>query len=327
LKYFGTDSFEDGYPNWTARLKEEFIKYRGYDPTPYLPVFRGYIVGNADVSGRFLHDYRRTIADCMADNNYGTLAEPSHGSGLAIQCEAGGPSWSGTIGMDALKNLGRCDSPQGEFWQDGIFVVNGQNRVGKQTASAAHVYGRKTASAESFTSFLHWTEAPPDLKPTADRAFCEGINRFLFHTLIAQRPEDGQPGYEYGAGTHFNPNVTWWQQAAKPWVSYLSRCQAVLQSGEFVADVLYDVCNAEVLLTRLSVKDGAITLPDGMHYRLLVLPETIEPRSLSVQIPYTSLLTEFLGSSGAGGEATVQVRTGDAGSLRPGSNETCVGSR
>jgi hypothetical protein len=35
----------------------------------------------------------------------------------------------------------------------------------------------------------------------------------------------------------------------------------------------YDVCNAEVLLTRLSVKEGRIVLPDGMNYRLLVLPE------------------------------------------------------
>jgi hypothetical protein len=35
-----------------------------------------------------------------------------------------------------------------------------------------------------------------------------------------------------------------------------------------------DVCNAEVLLTRLSVKKGRLVLPDGMSYRLLVLPES-----------------------------------------------------
>jgi len=32
-------------------------------------------------------------------------------------------------------------------------------------------------------------------------------------------------------------------------------------------------CNAEALLTRMSVKDGRIVLPDGMSYRLLTLPE------------------------------------------------------
>ncbi|MEI7900881.1 MAG: glycosyl hydrolase, partial [bacterium] len=299
LKYFGTDSFEDGYPNWTDKMLTEFKRYRGYDPKFYLPVLTGRLVGNAEVSERFLHDYRKTVADCMADNHYGHFAKLTHAQGMKILCEAAGPSWSQTMCMDGLKNLGRCDMPMGEFWRD-LLLINNQNQVGKQTASAAHIYGRKTASAESFTSFQpHWDNGPALLKPIADRAFCEGINRLVFHTMTSQRPQDGKPGYEFGAGTHFNPNVTWWNQAAGPWLSYINRCQAILQSGLFVADVLYyngdgapnlvepkhvdpslgkgydyDVCNAEVLLTRLSVKAGRLVLPDGMSYRLLVLPDS-----------------------------------------------------
>jgi hypothetical protein len=298
LKFLATDSFEDGYPNWTAKILEKFQQYRGYDPKPYLPVLAGYLVGSAEISDRFLYDYRKTVADCMADN-YQRFAELAHLHGLSIDCEAAGPCWSGTMCMDGLKNLGRCDMPQGEFWQDDTFVVDGQNKVTKQTAAAAHIYGRKTASAEAFTSFLPaWGDCPASLKPTADRAFCEGINRFVFHNMTATRQQDGLPGYQYGAGTHFNPNVTWWQQGARPWISYVSRCQWLLQSGLFVADVLYyngdgapnmvepkhwdpslgkgydyDVCNSEVLLTRLSVKDGRLVLPDGMSYHLLILPE------------------------------------------------------
>ena len=298
LKYFATDSFEDGYPNWTAKMLEKFQDYRGYDPKPYLPVFTGRLVGSAEISDRFLYDYRKTVADCMADN-YQRFAELAHQHGLSIDCEAAGPSWSGTMCMDGLKNLGRCDMPQGEFWQDSTFIVDGQNKVTKQTATAAHIYGHKTASAEAFTSLglPPWGDSPASLKPTADRAFCEGINRFVFHTMTATRQQDGLPGYEYGAGTHFNPNVTWWE-AAGPWISYVSRCQLLLQSGLFVADVLYyngdsapnlvepkhwerslgrgydyDVCNSEVLLTRLSVKDGRLVLPDGVSYHLLILPE------------------------------------------------------
>ncbi|PTY05288.1 glycosyl transferase family 2 [Opitutaceae bacterium EW11] len=299
LRYFHEDSFEDGFPNWTATLLEKFKRYRGYDPTPYLPVFAGRIVGSAETSDRFLYDYRRTVADCMADAHYGRLAELCHDAGLQVQNEAAGPSWSGTMCMDALENLGRSDQPMGEFWQDNYrFVQDGQNQVCKSVASAAHLYGRKTATAEAFTTFSHWSDAPSDLKPIADRAFCEGINRLVFHTSTASRPEDGKPGYEYGAGTHFNPNVTWWPMAGA-WVSYLARCQHLLQSGLFVADVLYyngdgapnlvepkhvpadlgpgfdyDVCNSEVLLTRLSVRDGRLVLPDGMSYRALVLPAT-----------------------------------------------------
>ena len=299
LKFLHTDSFEDGFPNWTGDILNKFKHYRGYDPTPYLPVLAGKLVGSAEISDRFLYDYRKTVSDCMADGSYGRLAERAREHGLEIQSEAAGPSWSGTVCMDGLKNLGRCERPMGEFWQNGTLTQGGQNKAGKQTATAAHIYGRRTASAESFTNLSnqHWTDAPSVLKPVADRAFCEGINRIVFHTMTSTRPQDGLPGYEYGAGTHFNPNVTWWQQAAGSWLSYINRCQTLLQSGLFVADVLYyngdwapnlvdvkhidpslgkgydyDVCNAEVLLTRLGVKDGRITLPDGMSYRLLVLP-------------------------------------------------------
>ena len=303
LRGFCSDSFEAGYPNWTANMIKHFKKYRGYDPVPFLPVFRGWIVGSAEISDRFLYDYRKTVADCMADEHYGRFTELCREYGLMTRCESAGPSWSGTMCMDGLKNLGRVDFPQGEFWRFGWFTKNDQNMVCKQTSSAAHIYGKRTASAESFTAagdnYYHWGGSPAILKPLLDRAFCEGINNCVFHTITCQRPQDGMPGYEYGAGTHFSPNITWWEQTAGAWVSYINRCQAMLQSGLFVADVLYyngdwapnlvgprnithnpgkgydyDVCNAEVLLTRLSVKDGKLVLPDGMSYRLLVLPET-----------------------------------------------------
>lgn len=298
LKYLHTDSFEDGFPNWTGRLLEQFKKYRGYDPAPYLPVFAGKIVGSAEISDRFLHDYRKTVADCMADGNYGHFAKRAAEHGLEIQCEAGGPSWSGTVCMDALKNLGRCDRPMGEFWIGAL-------TVSKQTACASHVYGRHTASAEAFTGGGHWTDTPGSRKPIADRAFCDGVNRFVICLSPCTRARDGLPGYVYGSPSHFNPNVTWWDQAAGPWLSYVDRCQAMLQSGRFVADVLfyygdwapnkvdpsplkgfdYDVCNAEVLLTRLSVKGGRLVLPDGISYRYLVLPESNRmPAEVAIKI-------------------------------------------
>jgi hypothetical protein len=314
LKYFCDDSFEDGFPNWTEKIVERFRHYRGYDPVPYLPVLAGYIIGSAEISDRFLHDYRKTVADCMADGHYRRFAELCHEQGLLVQNESAGPSRSGTMCMDTLKNLGRSDLPMGEFWlglrheEEGgddpklgygvTRLEDGQNKVTKMVASAAHIYGRQLASAESFTSNRHWLDSPATLKPAADRVFCEGINRLIFHASTSTRPEDGLPGYEYYAGTHFNRNVTWWEQTG-PFLEYIARCQHLLQQGRFVADVLYyngdwapnivepkhvdpslgagydyDVCNEEVLLTRLTVKEGRLVLPDGMSYRLLVLPDT-----------------------------------------------------
>ncbi len=92
-------------------------------------------------------------------------------------------------------------------------------------------------------------------------------------------------------------------------MNILSRCQFLLQQGQFVADVCYlspegspyrfhapatpgspphrpaynfDGCTPEVVLTRMKVKDGRLVLPDGMSYRVLVLPEveTMTPKLL-----------------------------------------------
>jgi hypothetical protein len=313
LAYFCDDSFEDGFPNWTEKIVAEFRHYRGYDPVPYLPALGGYIIGSAEISDRFLYDYRRTVADCMADRHYAHFAELCHAQGLEVQNESAGPSRSGTMCMDGLKNLGRSDRPMGEFWlglrhdqaggedpklEYGVSrLEDGQNKVTKMVSSAAHTYGRRTASAEAFTTNRHWLDYPATLKPAADRAFCEGINRLIIHESTATRAADGLPGYEYYAGTHFNAKQTWWPYVG-PFLEYLGSCQFLLQQGHFVADALsyagdwapnvavpkhvepglgagfdYDVCNSEVLLTRLGVKDGRIVLPDGMSYRLLVLPE------------------------------------------------------
>ena len=168
---------------------------------------------------------------------------------------------------------------------------------GKQTA-AAGPYGKRIAAAEAFTRNRdpHWMESPALMKPVADKAFCDGFNWFFLGST-ATHAGMGTPGDEVDGGTHFNREVTWWPHA-RPMVDYFARCSYLLQQGLFVADVCYyngdeapnfvgpksvdpalgtgydyDVCNAEVLLRRMAVRDGRIVLPDGMSYRLLVLPE------------------------------------------------------
>jgi hypothetical protein len=290
------DSWEINIPNWSQTFLADFRRFRGYDATPYLAVLAGHIVGSDEITDRFLHDYRKTLADCVAENYFGRFTALANSVKCLNQSEAAGPCYPKTMPLDALKNLGRCDIPMGEFWNDGSWGGNGPIINGKQTASAAHLYGKRLAAAEAFTSFMQWMESPASLKLTADRAFGEGFN-WLFIFSTATREGDGMPGIEFHAGTHFNRKVTWWEQA-KPLTDYLARCSYLLQQGLFVADVCYyngdgapnlieqkhvdpslgpgydyDVCNTEVLLTRMTVRDGRIVLPDGMSYRLLVLPD------------------------------------------------------
>jgi hypothetical protein len=164
-------------------------------------------------------------------------------------------------------------------------------------ASAGHVYGKRVIGAESFTAADQekWREHPGSIKALGDVAFCEGINRFVFHRYALQPwAEDRRPGMMMGPwGQHYERTETWWEQSVE-WHHYLARCQYLLRQGLFVADICYvqperppqsfeghprrgydyDECGAEVVLNRMSVKDGRITLPDGMSYRLLVLPQT-----------------------------------------------------
>lgn len=304
IDYLWSDSWECGKLTWTRDLPNQFSRFRGYDLKAYIPVLAGYTVTNAEVSARFRNDFDRTIQDCIAENYYGHFADLCHRYGIKVGNEAGGPN--DIPPQDVLKNFGHCDILAGEFWVNGHYKSpDGYNKDRrerlnlKQTATAAHVYGKRQAEAESFTQQeqdrTHWSLGPSDLKPYANDAFCEGINRLMLHQATCQPPSDGKPGYEFCAGQHFTPNITWWEQSPA-FFTYLSRCQYMLQQGTFVGDVCFylgerppilappkyvipslgpgydcDYSNPEVLLTRMSVRDGRVVLPDGMSYRLLVL--------------------------------------------------------
>ena len=114
FKYFYLDSWEVRIANWTPGFRREFQIRRGYDMTPYLPVLAGRIVDNREISNRFLHDYRQTIGDCIADNYYGQFRDQSHQHGLQFRAEMA----TTPIPVDMLKCLGRCDVPFGEFWTE-----------------------------------------------------------------------------------------------------------------------------------------------------------------------------------------------------------------
>src|SRR5581483_3781636 len=114
VRYMTMDSWEAGMQNWTDQMIEQFKKRRGYDPTPYLPALAGRIVGSADISDRFLWDFRRTLADMFAENHYGAIADLLHQQGIGLYAEAAGVSME--VIEDTLLNKKFADIPMGEFW-------------------------------------------------------------------------------------------------------------------------------------------------------------------------------------------------------------------
>jgi hypothetical protein len=296
LHFLQSDSWEMGSLGWSANFANDFKKFRGYDILPYLPVLAGRVVESVEQSDRFLYDYRKTIGDCVAAYHYQLLSNLAHQHGLGMHPESGGPH---SAPVDALKVMALSDFPQGEFWATAnTHRVKDDERLSvKQSACVAHTNGKKFVAAEGPTSIgPQWERSPKDLKSNIDRVFCSGVNRIVWHTFTSSPKEFGLPGNEYFAGTHMNPNVTWWKQG-RDFICYLDRCMYMLSQGLFVADVLYyygddvpnfvflkedvkdlsfghdwDKCSKDVIMNRMSVKDNKVMLKDGMNYRLLVLP-------------------------------------------------------
>lgn len=295
VHFLQTDSWEMGVVSWTKNFSQEFKKFRGYDLNKFLPVLAGRIVDNRETSDRFLHDFRKTIGDCVENYHYQLLSNLAHQYGLGIHPESGGPH---SAPVDALKVMAISDFPQGEFWAmaNSHRIKDDERLSVRQSACVAHTNGRRFVAAEGPTSIgPQWERSPKDLKGNIDRVFCSGVNRIVWHTFTSSPKEFGLPGNEYFAGTHLNPNVTWWNYAGD-FISYLNRCSYMLQQGLFVADVLYyygddvpnfvflkedlpqlkfghdwDKCSKDVILNRLSFDGKKIVLPDGMSYRLLML--------------------------------------------------------
>jgi hypothetical protein len=298
LRYLVTDSWETGGANWTAGFREEFQRRRGYDPVPYLPIMAGRIITNRYTSNRFLFDLRRTVADLIAENYYDRFADHAQKAGLGTHPEAGGPHGAP---IDALENFRSASFPQTEFW-----VVSGTHRVTdnerffvKEASSAAHIYGKTYVAAEGPTSMnpSAWSESlGRDVQPAFDYALTEGLNRLFWHEFTSSPAKYGTPGQEYFAGTHLNPNVTWWNQAPSLLLAF-NRAQFLMQQGLPVSDLLYfygdqvpefvrarnddpahvlpgydyDVVDEDALLHRLQFLGSDLHTPEGIHYRALAL--------------------------------------------------------
>ena len=295
LKYLYTDSYEVNSAVWTPTLPGDFRARAGYDLTPFLPVLDGFEVGGAEISARFTFDFTKLLSDLIVENHYALGREISAAHGLGFHAEAGGPGAPvHNVPFEDLRALGALTVPRGEFWREHPQLERLQ--IVKGIASAAHLYDQTYVEAEAFTSVWLWQEGPADLKPLADRAMMEGLNRFIYHTFPHVPPEAGTPGWVYNFGTLINTTRSWWPQS-RDFHYYLGRSCYLLQMGNFVGDVAYyygdqapnfvppkhedprlgpgfdyDVVNSEAILTKMTVRDGRICLPHGQCYELLVLP-------------------------------------------------------
>lgn len=298
IKYLHMDSWEMGAQNWTASFREEFKKRRGYDPQPYYPVYSGVIIGDRQISERFLFDVRLTAQELTIENHSLAVKEyaHSHGALLSIEPYDMNPTQDLELAVSA-------DVPMAEFWANGFGFNTAFGAA--EGSSAAHLIGCDVVPAEAFTSHLDaWRQYPGMLKDQTDWAFGAGISRLMFHTFQHQcLPDSLRPGMTMGPyGVHWDRGQTWWPMSVG-YHTYVARSQYLLQQGRTVADILYlnpesvphvfrapdsaydgpqstmpdrkaynfDACPPSMLY-KAKVKDGKVFFPSGASYEVLVLP-------------------------------------------------------
>jgi hypothetical protein len=234
LKMLHMDSWEVGAQNWTAKLRAEFTKRRGYDPLPFYPVYAGQIVDNLEKSERFLWDLRLTFQELVIENHAQHLKKYARKYNMGFSIEPYDLNPTADLELGAVADVPMC-----EFWSKDFGFNSSFSCI--EAASIAHIEGKNVVAAEAFTARADaWKQYPGSMKNQGDWAFAAGINKFMYHTYQHQSlPENLKPGMTMGPyGVHHDRNQTWWSMA-DGYHSYVARCQYVLQQGKTVADILY----------------------------------------------------------------------------------------
>ena len=268
IRYVINDSWEAGSQNWTDHMIDQFRHLRGYDPIPWMPVLTGQIVDSAEASDKFLWDFRKTLADLVADEHYGELERILHERHMGHYGES--HEEGRALIADGMEVKSFNELPMSAMWTQmpGLNKVQyGYNADDRESASVAHIYGQNLAAAKSLTAAgAPWAWSPATLKPTADQEFLNGINRFVIHESAHQPLVGKAPGMTLGPfGQWFNRNETWAEQA-RCWIDYLSRSSFLLQQGHFVADVVYFYGEDSNLTAIFSDKAPPIPAGYGFDY-------------------------------------------------------------
>lgn len=301
------DSYELGLQNWSASFPQEFEQRKTYSLLPFLPALTGRIIDDAATTESFLRDFRQAQGDVMADHYYGRFTELCHANNIVSYTE---PYEGGNF--EEMK-IGRAvDISMGEFWAGHTMLYNNSvlDRTMKVAASIAHSKGQSIVGAEAFTAEPgsgKWQQYPFSMKSLGDFMFTKGLTRIIFHRYAHQPHPSALPGMTMGPwGIHFDRTNTWFAKSGE-WVRYLSRCQYLLRTGHFVADIAYyvgqevpgrtinpeqtkwalpagydyDLINTECILKECRMENGRLHNGHGVSYRVLVLPG-IEILSLAV---------------------------------------------
>jgi hypothetical protein len=225
LRGYFNDSYEvddaSGESNFTPHFFEEFQRRRGYDLRLELPAL--FATDGGEKSSRVTSDYRETISDLLLDEFTVPWRKWAESRGAITRNQAHG-SPANILDLYAASSI-----PE----QEGSDIIGM-----KLASSAAHVTGKRLASAEAATWLNeHFIGTLGEVKRVVDAFFLGGINHNCYHGTAYSPPDDPWPGFHFYAAVELNPSNSYWDHF-HALNSYVTRAQSFLQSGQPDEDVL-----------------------------------------------------------------------------------------
>ncbi|HEY6552215.1 MAG TPA: glycosyl hydrolase, partial [Vicinamibacteria bacterium] len=176
-----------------------------------------------DRNARVLVDYRTTISDLLLETFTREWQAFATRRGAKTRNQAHGSP------ANILDLYAATDIPETEG--------NEIMRM-KWATSAAHVGGRRLASAEAATWLgEHFRSTLADVRRAVDLFFLAGVNHIVYHGTAYSPPSEPWPGWLFYAAVHFNPRNSWWTDFGTL-NQYVTRVQSFLQRGVPDNDVL-----------------------------------------------------------------------------------------
>jgi hypothetical protein len=238
---------------WTPSFLREFRARRGYALRPRLPLalrvpditFTGvepgppaYTFGD-DTGDRVMHDYDQTLSDLYVDNHLRTLRNWAHTLNMKYRVQPyGGP-------VDSARAAATVDIPEGES------LGFASNPDAYRVLAAGRDLGRRRLLSVELGAFFGaaYQVTLPQLEGTANLDYALGVNQAVIHGFAYRdSPDSRWPGFAAfsplflpgGFGEAWNPHQPAWAEMPDV-AAYLSRSQAVLQTGRQKTDVaIYD---------------------------------------------------------------------------------------
>ena len=251
------DSFETEGSNWDDYMRDEFLKRRGYDISPYLPyvIFKVGTMGNpvrekygsemalsnqaADLIERVRNDFERTMRERFLEGFLTPFNQWCAANELKSRIQAYGR------GLHPVESSMILDIPECETW---MRPSTGYTHIpfgahptsysinNKLTASGSFLAGNNIVSCEeqTNTTMVFFTTLD-NIKMTGDMSNLSGVNQSILHGFNYTPAETPFPGWvRYGC--YFNEKNSWWPHF-RLWADYKARLSALFQNTVMQADI------------------------------------------------------------------------------------------